>query len=185
MSEAIKGLVEGLSIEQTSRLLDAVTTITTEAYKRYGIVPTLDEVAALGQVKAMTLEGVEGDVSNALFQLSKETPSVVAHIAAASAANVAPVGPASQGGVLTVEDIAALPPYVQQYVHVGMSPEDIAGLNPSIRMTIARAVDLKASDRNPSALNGGQDREMQTYTDTLPLDALTPAERLTRARRQG
>lgn len=186
-TDPIESLMEGLSPGQSSRLLAAVTRITTESYKAFGVTPTLGEVAALAQVRAMTLEGVEGDISNALFQLKTEAPSVVAYFSAASAANMTPGarGRFMDTGIISQDDIAQLPPAYAQRVRVGMTAADLADIDPGTRMNIGKALMFNRSDRNPAELNGVQDREIQAYTDSLPLEQLTAEQKMTRARKTG
>lgn len=181
--EPLTALMEGLSAAQNARLTASVTEITSEAVKRYGIAPSLSEVAALAQVKVMTLEGVEGDLENALYQLKTEAPSVVAHLAAASESGVEAVT-LGQGfaetGIISAEDMSSLPPAYAGFVRAGMTGAQISEevTNSEMRANIGRALMVPVELRQASSLTS----DGQAYTDNLPDEFLTPAALMERHR---
>lgn len=67
--DRIDSLMQGLSPEQSARLMRACQSVANEAREQLGISPSLEELLNLATIKAQTLENVELDLSNSLFQL--------------------------------------------------------------------------------------------------------------------
>ncbi len=183
MSEAIKSLIEGLSHDQTVRLLTSITKITTEATKRYGCTPTLDEVAGLAQVRTMTLEGYSGDIENALFQLKAESPTLIAHLEASSKSGLDAVALGegfAKTGIVSAEDITGLPPVLRERVFAGMTAVEISEIKDAgTKAEIGRALSLPISIRQGSNLS----TSVQEFTDAKTDEFLSPAERMERHRK--
>jgi hypothetical protein len=180
MSESIEKIIANLSPQQAAQLMSAVASITSAAQARFGVSPSVDEVVATAMAKEAAYGG-EYDVENALFQLSKEAPSVVAHLSGATETVATPRY--AESGIVTAEDIAALPQHLRARTFEGATVADINKLDAQTRMSLSRGLAMPSAVRNPT-LQDRRNGEVAAYEDSRPLDQMRPSERITYARRQ-
>lgn len=140
MTEAVTALLSGLDDQQTNRLLQAVTTITSEAQRRWGVAPTIEECISTAMAKEATYGG-EFDVENALWQISKEAPTVIRAIAAAGEAEVKETENFKDSGVVSAADLENLPSHLRRWAKEGFTAEDIGEIkSTTIRVGLIRAL---------------------------------------------
>ncbi len=144
-NQQLEAMLEGLTPQESSRLVLAATKVGIEAQKKFGVAPTMPEVLALSQVKQATLANYEPDISNCLWQLENEAPTVRSHLAAKAVETQTLDAQAASAAGPTVEQLAKLPASVQRYLPTNATFEDISALPPSVRATIGRHLGLAAS----------------------------------------
>ncbi|MFW8594958.1 hypothetical protein [Cribrihabitans neustonicus] len=168
----LEALLANLSPAQGARLMTVAHQISAAARAEYGVEVPLEAVAGLVQVRDAVFHTEGGldavDMSNALFNL-RQCEAVRMKLAAdeARAAGVEPIG---EEGQLTYEDLARF--------------------GPSTRIALARKLGLDGPQlpqevRGPSSLEARPDREIAAYQASKPLEQMTPAERITHARKSG
>lgn len=181
----LEAMLAELSPTESSRLILAAQKVGIAALEKFGVAVPITEILGLPQVRASTLSaGIDPDISNCMYLLEHESPTVRGMMAASAIKEEATQAVLSAGETptsLTALDISKMPASVRPYLSENMSYERLAELPSSLRLTVARYLPdpvLGGTPVTPKPREATQAQAEPAPTDSQTRNAVPPHRQL-------